>query len=1105
MRKISFKSLQSQLCLMFLLLMLLPASLIGWGAFGFAIDVIKSERIKAVGRVADARHEQMSMVFQRAIERAEGMLDDLQRTCGALIHDSVCVHNELTSFIQSEGALGVTLNGSGTPMTVGESAVVGKIPTFRAGQLAQFTKYEPGLGRRYFIETEESSEKLRLAVTYSVKVIQSVFIEHPDLGNSGENFLADEQGFFITASRYPSAQGHSQPITATPMRRCLTPENAETIDLDYRNVLIIHGFRFVPEIGGGCIMAHIDQAEAFGTLTMLRYRFYAFLLFFISLTVTVALFLARRLTRPIRQLTLVTHDIATGDHSVRAVPTGYSEVVELATAFNAMTDQLIASNTSLERRVRERTESLSLMSSVFQRSVEGICITDADNNILAINQSFTTLTGYEEADVLGHNPRLLNAGTTPREVYKQMWEALAGKGIWQGEVWNRHKNGQVFPVWLVITAICDAEGRIVNYFGSFNDISQRKFAEQALREGNEQLKQRTLEAEEANRIKSEFISNMSHEIRTPMNAIIGLSHLALNQNLSPKLQDYLTKIHTSASALLSIINDILDFSKVESGLMELDIQTFNLQNLLKNVSDLFSAHNEEKGLELFFNVPVNVPVTLVGDGLRLGQVLNNLVGNAVKFTDSGEIHVKVDQLESGAGFTILRFSVQDTGIGIASEQLTLLFKPFTQADRSITRRFGGTGLGLTISQRLVEMMGGTISVESEPGKGSIFSFTLRFALPELNTGLSERYSQESASPEFIESDKLVASLRGARILLVEDNPVNIQVAQEILERAGCCVAIAYNGQQGLALLSQERFDAVMMDLQMPLMDGLTATREIRKNPELADLPIIAMTAAASDRGREACLTAGMNDHVSKPIMPTDLMTILAKWIKNGLHPDQNDTVKRSSSAVEGTALPAELPGFVLSESLALVGGNPALLIRVMRQFAGIFADADDELRQFLQAGQRDKARALAHKIRGGAAGIGAVGLHAAATALEQEIEKEAAITGLELFEHELEQVLSSLAMLPANDFQLESVLECDVCRWEDFKGLMRQLYSLLENHDLIPDATIATLKKCIRCQDVRNDLDVLNHYVTNFDYPKALSLIKAIRCPKGHPLLDEPV
>ncbi|MEI6415291.1 MAG: transporter substrate-binding domain-containing protein, partial [Pseudomonadota bacterium] len=366
------------------------------------------------------------------------------------------------------------------------------------------------------------------------------------------------------------------------------------------------------------------------------------------------------------------------------------------------------------------------------------------------------------------------------------------------------------------------------------EISQRQRVEVALKQARDA-------AESANRAKSGFLANMSHEIRTPMNAIIGLSNLAMDLDLTPRLRDYLNKISLSAKALLAILNDILDYSKVEAGRLELETTTFNLAEVLENVASLFTVRAHEKGLILTVKVASEVPEQLVGDPLRLGQVLTNLTGNAIKFTASGTVRVQVERLEAEADFATLRFAVQDTGIGLNEEQIKHLFQAFTQADGSITRRFGGTGLGLAISQRLVGLMGGEILVTSTLDQGSEFSFKIRLAISE---GIPA--SCAVAAPR--SSREASAAILGARILLVEDNEINQQVARETLERLGFVVVIASHGEQALATLeASDPFDVVLMDIHMPVMDGLEATRRIRRDGRFHDLPVIAMSASVMAR------------------------------------------------------------------------------------------------------------------------------------------------------------------------------------------------------------------------------------------------------------------
>lgn len=474
-----FDLLKARLTLFFLSFLLVPPLFGGYFFYSRLVDTIKTSQASIVSHIADARHEQLKMVLTRATNRSQTFLANVFERCGSPLDNPGCANEMLRPFLNSENALGMAIHVPGSHgLAVGDvrfSVEEGR--EFQPGQLAQFSRRNAGSERAYRIFVESSRYGIKLEVIYPARAIQSIFVSHPDLGSSGETFLADGDGFFITKARYHSTQGHSHPISATPMQRCLSQENAATLDLDYRDVPIIHGFRFVPEIGGGCIMAHVDQAEAFVKLEDMKQRFYVVLLGFCAIAIFTSLFFAKRLAAPIARLTKVTQEIASGNPGVRAAPGGFGEIAGLSASFNAMADQLASINMELEHKVEERTQSLKLMSNVFINSGEGIVITDAENKIVAANAAFARITGYTEKEALGRDPKFLSAGKTPKETYREMWEALGEKGSWKGELWDRHKSGEIYLKELSIIAVRNKEGHIVNYIGSLTDITERKAKE----------------------------------------------------------------------------------------------------------------------------------------------------------------------------------------------------------------------------------------------------------------------------------------------------------------------------------------------------------------------------------------------------------------------------------------------------------------------------------------------------------------------------------------------------------------------------------------------------------------------------------------------------
>jgi PAS domain S-box-containing protein len=519
-------------------------------------------------------------------------------------------------------------------------------------------------------------------------------------------------------------------------------------------------------------------------------------------------------------------------------------------------------------------------------------ISDLDGNVEYVNAAYVATTGYTTDEVLGRNLRLHQSGLTPRATYDNLWQTLTRGEIWSGEFVNRRKNGEIYSESQIIAPLRQDGGRTTHYIGIKQDVtaSKRQRAELdeyrnhleelvatragEIKELNRQLSRRVMESEAASLAKSTFLANMSHEIRTPMNAIVGLTTILQRRgNLSSDQHDKLGKIAAAADYLLAVINDILDLSKIEAGKLVLEHSVLSLPSMMDNVAVIMAERIQAKGLR--FTVDIGqVPPVLRGDATRIQQALLNYLSNAVKFTDKGEIALRATLLEESGDDLLLRFAVEDTGIGVTPAQQARLFAAFEQADSSTTRRFGGTGLGLAINRRLAGLMGGEAGVESRPAGGSIFWFTARVGKVRAeDLGLLEIESRSESAEQI-----LLREHRGARLLLAEDEEFNRVVAEEFLKEVGLTVDFAHDGRQAVSMAAFNHYDLILMDVQMPEMGGLEATRAIRQLPGHAATPIVAMTANAFAEDRQRCLDAGMNDHLAKPVLPEDLYATMLEWL-----------------------------------------------------------------------------------------------------------------------------------------------------------------------------------------------------------------------------------
>ena len=770
--------------------------------------------------------------------------------------------------------------------------------------------------------------------------------------------------------------------------------------------------------------------------------------------------------------------------------------------------------------------------------------------------------------------------------------------------------------------IRDEAGRPVEVVGSWSDIDARKEAELAFEAAQAELEKASQAAVEANEAKSIFLANMSHEIRTPMNAVIGLSHLALKTDLTPRQRDYVHKIKSSGQHLLGIINDILDFSKIEAGKLSIEHIDFDLDKVLENVGNLMSEKASAKGLELIFEVGPDVSTHFRGDPLRLGQILINFCNNAVKFTETGEIMVQVRVLEDASDSQLVEFSVRDTGIGMSDSEISRLFQAFEQADASTTRKYGGTGLGLAISKQLTELMGGQVTVESTPGKGSTFRFTARLdrgvaiVRPRLlqsdlrgrrvliiddnpharavlanmltnmtfiadeaasgeeaidmvrqASGLGERYEiafidwqmpglngvetgkrildlPEVSAPHLVmvtaygreevlkqaeesgfenvlikpvtssilfdtavmalgadrETTETVQArpsfdidrMRGARILLVEDNEINQEVAMGQLEDAEVFVDLAENGEVALSMIRDNDYDVVLMDMQMPVMDGIEATRALRADPAYEKLPIIAMTANAMASDREACLEAGMNDHIAKPIDPDQLFGVLLRWIKRA---DGRIEVKRATAAQ--SLKPAGEPvlaidGIDVRSGLTRTGGNRGRYETLLRKFAEQQEYTIDSMRNALKIGDEASAERAAHSLKGASGTLGAASLSEAAAGAETAIRTGNGVDGaIQALSLSLGQVLEAIrAALP-----VDSGGNGAGAPQGDPKAILEplaRLKKLLESDDGEAADFIVDAKSNLAGVLTPAEIKTLSDSVGNFDFEAALKCLSGI-------------
>ncbi|MCP4409214.1 MAG: response regulator [Gammaproteobacteria bacterium] len=728
------------------------------------------------------------------------------------------------------------------------------------------------------------------------------------------------------------------------------------------------------------LISEIDRDEALAAADWLANVTLAMVFFTAVLVVGVAFCLARRITRPIVQLASASMAVAAGETDQWVSVAANDEIGRLAEAFNHMLATRRIHEMALEQSNQQAQKALAdLAEQRFALDQHAIVVTtDVRGTITFANDRFMQISGYSCKELLGQNHRLLNSGHHDKEFFRDMYRTIASGKVWHGEICNRAKDGHLYWMSSTITPFKGRDGKPQSYIAIRTDITKRKQAELALKEAK-------LGAESANRAKSEFLANMSHEIRTPMNGVIGMTNLLLDSRLNQEQQNYTKIINRSAQSLLIIINDILDFSKIEAGRLELELLDFDLNALLEELAGSLVFGARDKGLELIFPANSMPDCWCRGDPGRIRQILTNLVGNAIKFTERGEVVVRYESSAERDGRSLPRFSVTDTGIGLSAEQQRKLFQKFTQADNSTTRKFGGTGLGLSISKKLVELMGGEIGVESELGKGATFWFTLDLAPAQIPPRRLADQHGDGVPPAGSRQPQYQA-----RVLVVEDNATNQAVVRGMLNKFGVHIDMVGNGQEAVHALEQLPYDLVFMDYQMPVMDGYEATRRIR-DPQspVKDraIAVIAMTANAMQGDRERCIKVGMDDYIAKPVDPDKLRLVLERWLPERCHQSAAQTAglpvgESSADNAEQVQVSTE-PVFDHAALSHRLMEDEALMRVVAEAFVDDMPIQIEQLKTQIAAGDVQQIVAHSHKIKGAAANVGGMALSAIAKTMEQ--------------------------------------------------------------------------------------------------------------------------
>lgn len=811
-----------------------------------------------------------------------------------------------------------------------------------------------------------------------------------------------------------------------------------------------------------------------------------FLLIMIEITISsfFAYFIGQRLTNALNQLTHYAKQIANGDDvSVDENTIRGDEISILSDTFALMQQKIEDRNTKLHEMVEtlqadilQRTEledKLRFAKNINRTFIESanaiIAVIDRDGVMININPYGERFCGYTQ-EKIASEPYFWSRFLQPH-----MQDKVTGiiSNARDGNITESFQNAWISKegverMFEWSNALVNDENGQMQYVTTIGiDITEQKEHQLALEKAKE-------EAEAAAKAKSDFLANMSHEIRTPLNGIIGLTELVLKTELEAKQRDFLEKSNISSHALLDVINDILDYSKIEAGKFVLENKPFDVKSVLNNIMSLFEFQAVQKGLTLRLDVSLLESI-MIGDALRLTQILTNLVGNAIKFTETGSIFIHVMMTSEDENNVYLQFCIEDTGIGMNEKAKMKIFQEFSQADTSITRQFGGAGLGLAISKQLVTMMGGDIWVESEPNRGSRFFFTTEF-------GKMKSFTPAMQSEEIAVDPQKLNAIKGSRILLAEDNKINQLVVVELLEELGMVVEIAENGQKAVEYASSKDYSLILMDIQMPLLDGFEATRVIRKLANNIDTPIIALSAAVMQKDRELTSEVGMNAHLSKPINKNELFKALVQWISPKTDSLPTKTVE---NPIPKSQFEGEIEGIDMAELIDRIGNDTEKIKRYMLYFCSEYENIESKI-DSLKIGD-ETFKNLVHTLKGISGNLSMKEIYPLASALEVSNDPDQ----IKDITHKL--VIASVEMVQnIRNFYSEDdeIIQSEVYTREALETYIRELIDDLVQSKIIAPARVELLNKMLKyCvdDDVR---ERTIEYLYAYEYDEALPLLK---------------